>query len=833
MVLRINKQLGLNSDPKDGSKKLQLEENFTIVWRNLSYKVNLKRWYHFLKKTNPTRPNEKVIFDNICGDAKSRQLTAIMGPSGAGKSSLLDCLFQNKTNGVTGQILVDKLSSTLPKNKRLKICYIPQHDYLNEWLTVREDLLFVSKLIFTPNCCSAASCARTTQERKDDDLSETSLTTYIKNGNQNMPTQTSIIDHNTNVLHLAELLGLNSCLDVPIKRISGGERKRLSVARELMSKPDILVLDEPTTGLDSLSCYKTMMVLKDLVKQSPNPMAVVVTIHQPEKAVFNLFDKTYFLSKGEGVVYDDDPKSAITKLNDVSDLSLPSRNYNPASYLIEISCDKSHENDRSRLTKHQRDQFEQRYPPSKIYQLLGDRGIKVIHQARKDFTNEFPVANDSDIESNVVHRPYNRTNMNFVIPSSKNSSNILHNDDIDTQHTEIGIKIQKDILMTSSAYYISDELKDCVNSHSIGFSKSFWQSFTLTHRTWLSVIRNPSLTKVRLAVHTVFPLVMLFVFGNVMGKKTSCPKLGSGLNLHEMRQDVAKGIVSENFNDIRYVSENITFYFILVYGFQVNIVSLAASYYPRTFNMFKKETGNGLYSAGPSIIGHILAELPLEIFFPSLSALLVYRLSGQPSSYLEWRMFTMASLVFLSTYFVQTIGLICGLIFHENVSNSVLVSHMSLAPFVATSGIIVKVSRMPKFLQTLSHVSLLKYVCNGVIAIRYGFNVCDCDEEKLEEAQNSFMNPQTEHVLDYLYPKENSTLGEGVVVSKIFEKLYHQFEKAQTYGMELRTCKDVRPYVMELFEVVDEDLYGFFIYCISGIIILKLVLYVLLKSSQH
>lgn len=70
-------------------------------------------------------------------------------------------------------------------------------------------------------------------------------------------------DHYSDAVHVADFLGSSSCLDVLIKNISSGQRERFSVARELESEPDVLILDETTTGIDTVTatrqcwCYKT------------------------------------------------------------------------------------------------------------------------------------------------------------------------------------------------------------------------------------------------------------------------------------------------------------------------------------------------------------------------------------------------------------------------------------------------------------------------------------------------------------------------------------------------------------------------------------------------
>lgn len=782
-------------------------KDFTIIWKDLSYEINLKRWYHCCRFSctesngkNSDAIYRKVIFQRVSGEAKSRQLTAIMGPSGAGKSSLLHCLFQGRRRGTSGQILVDSKS----RNK-LKVCFIPQHDYLNEYLTVREDLLFVSKLQLARNF-NVARC--NSQEGAS----------YIRQiGDQY---QASLTDHEASVVHVAGSLGLSSCLDTPIKRISGGEKKRLSIARELLSKPDVLVLDEPTTGLDSLSCYKTIVVLRDLVRRSVDPILVVVTIHQPEKAVFNLFDKAYLLSRGDGVVFDDNPTNAILTIENVIKTKMPSENYNPASFLIELASEESHEGSRALLSQFQRDKFNQQYSEFRLSTIARNNKLKYSAPTR----NVEPQSSES---SSYQHNASSEDDQ-----ISNNSASLKSNDSISIQlhPMDHSLYLKKSRQPT---YHISHQLRHSMTSQSVDLIKSFRDTMILTRRSWLSIIRNPSYTRSRLAFHILLPLGMLVVFGSGIGTKDNCPKIDAEFNIDQMKKNIEDGTVTQNFDDYRSVGENIAFFFILTYGLSINIISTASAFYPLTLNMFRKETGNGLYSAGPYYIGQQLAELPLEFFFSTFTSILTYKLSGQKSSYLEWRMLVISYLIFIVCYFSQTLGLIAGLIFNTNITAAVIVGQMSLIPSTIASGYIVSLPRMKSWLKHFSFISIFRHYVVGFVAARYGFNVCDCDESTLDQSSESFMTPNLRNTLDYLFPPDNSTLGEGILVTDLFDDLHKQFTKAQTFGAEIHSCKDLKPHIMHALGIYDEDLFISLAFSILATIFLRLLVLSLLISSQY
>ncbi len=205
---------------------------------------------------------------------KSGQLVGIMGGSGSGKSTLLN-LMNGNFRPSHGSITINGYDM-LADSKTLQgvIGYVPQDDILNEELTVYENLMFNARLIFD---------GKTRHE------------------------QEQLIEKALNDFDLVEARDLK--VGNPLNKIlSGGQRKRLNIALELMREPSILFVDEPTSGLSSIDSEKVMVLLK---RQVLKGKLVIINIHQPSSDIYKLLDKLIIIDQGGRVVYNGNPMNAI------------------------------------------------------------------------------------------------------------------------------------------------------------------------------------------------------------------------------------------------------------------------------------------------------------------------------------------------------------------------------------------------------------------------------------------------------------------------------------------------------------------------------------------
>ena len=141
--------------------------------------------------------------------------------------------------------------------------------------------------------------------------------------------------HNANVPRVIKDLGLEKCAKTQVQYCSGGQRRRVSLAMELMFDPSILLLDEPTSGLDSLTSFNCLQLLKRLAENREKPMVMAIVIHQPPPKLLAFFNNLYIISTTGQCIYQGCTEAFLTKLKTMN-MQCPTF-YNPADFFIEIA----------------------------------------------------------------------------------------------------------------------------------------------------------------------------------------------------------------------------------------------------------------------------------------------------------------------------------------------------------------------------------------------------------------------------------------------------------------------------------------------------------------
>ncbi|KAH6802173.1 ABC-2 type transporter family protein [Perilla frutescens var. frutescens] len=278
----------LTPDDEEEKDQVPLEGKVapvTIKWANINCSLSDK-----------SSKSVRFLLKNVSGEAKPGRLLALMGPSGSGKTTLLNVL--------AGQTVASPrlhLSGLLEvngrpySNKNYKFAYVRQEDLFFSQLTVRETLSLAAEL----------------------QLQDVS----------------SVEVRDEYVNDLLFKLGLVSCADsrvgdAKVRGVSGGEKKRLSLACELIASPSVIFADEPTTGM---TAEKVMETLRQLAQDGHT---VICSIHQPRGSVYAKFDDIVLLTEGS-VVYTGPARNEVLAYFSKFGYVCPDH-VNPAEFLADL-----------------------------------------------------------------------------------------------------------------------------------------------------------------------------------------------------------------------------------------------------------------------------------------------------------------------------------------------------------------------------------------------------------------------------------------------------------------------------------------------------------------
>lgn len=277
-----------------------LREKVTLSWRNINVFVPQPRPSICKRLCGGQKDNEpkvkQILFD-VNGKLEAGTLLAVMGSSGAGKSTLMNVLAHRNIAQVevTGTVAVNGHPMGIDINSLS--AYVQQEDLFIGSLTVREHLTFQAALRMDKHV---------PEQRRKERIEEVMLE-----------------------------LGLKKCADTVIgipgrlRGISGGEKKRLSFASEVLTNPPLLFADEPTSGLDS---FMAQSLIASLQRLAASGHTIMCTIHQPSSEVYAMFDSILLLAEGRTAYMG----SATEAVPYFTRLGYPCpMNYNPADFFVQ------------------------------------------------------------------------------------------------------------------------------------------------------------------------------------------------------------------------------------------------------------------------------------------------------------------------------------------------------------------------------------------------------------------------------------------------------------------------------------------------------------------
>ncbi|GLT42700.1 hypothetical protein SLA2020_166860 [Shorea laevis] len=273
----------------------------TLTFENVQYFVDTPK-----KLREQGFPEKRLqLLQDITGTFRPGILTALMGVSGAGKTTLMDVLCGRKTGGyIEGEIKIGGYPKVQETFARIS-GYCEQTDVHSPQLTIEESVRYSAWLRLP---------MQLDKQKRLDFVAE--------------------------VLQMIELDGIkDSLVGIPgLSGLSPEQRKRLTIAVELISNPSIIFMDEPTSGLDARAAAIVMRVVKNIVQTN---RTIVCTIHQPSIDIFEAFDELILMKRGGCIIYYGELGQHSNKLVEyfegIPGVPKIKENYNPATWMLEVT----------------------------------------------------------------------------------------------------------------------------------------------------------------------------------------------------------------------------------------------------------------------------------------------------------------------------------------------------------------------------------------------------------------------------------------------------------------------------------------------------------------
>nr|NP_722605.1 uncharacterized protein Dmel_CG3164, isoform A [Drosophila melanogaster]NP_995603.2 uncharacterized protein Dmel_CG3164, isoform C [Drosophila melanogaster]AAN10508.1 uncharacterized protein Dmel_CG3164, isoform A [Drosophila melanogaster]AAS64637.2 uncharacterized protein Dmel_CG3164, isoform C [Drosophila melanogaster] len=592
-----------------------------LAFHNLTYRV---------KEGN--RSNAKTILKGVSGRLRSGELTAIMGPSGAGKSTLLNILSGYKTSSIEGSVTMNGAERNLSAFRKLS-AYIMQDNQLHGNLTVQEAMTVATNLKLSKK--------------------------FSK------PEKHSMIDD------ILLTLSLSEHRYTMTRNLSGGQKKRLSIALELVSNPPIMFFDEPTSGLDSSTCFQCIHLLKML---AAGGRTVICTIHQPSARLFEMFDQLYTLADGQ-CVYQGSTKQLVPFLSTLN-LECPSY-HNPASYVIEVSC--GEHGDHTRKLVDAIDNGKRDVRSSADYAGLKARNDLVKVQNLKAILDK----NDA---SSVSGRKYednltlNNGLLNGMVNDIVKEGNVSSALVTTNERGDAMIDVEKSVNCTTAL------LTEEITSPERYPTSQFHQFWVVLKRTLLFSYRDWTLMYLRLFAH----LLVGFLIGALY---------------YDIGNDGAK------------VLSNLGFLFFNMLFLMYTSMTITILSFPLEMPVLLKENFNRWYSLKSYYLAISVADLPFQAIFCVIYVSIVYYFTSQPWELFRFSMFLSACL--LISFVAQSVGLVVGAAM--NVQNGVFLAPVMSVPFLLFSGFFVSFDAIPVYLRWITYLSYIRYGFEGTALATYGY----------------------------------------------------------------------------------------------------------------
>ncbi|ORY79351.1 hypothetical protein BCR35DRAFT_291656 [Leucosporidium creatinivorum] len=611
-----------------------------------------------------TLPNGRLVLDSISGAVEPGQIMAVIGASGAGKSTFLDLLARkSKTGSVTGDILVNGKKVDNSEYRRV-VGFVDQEDTLMGTLTVYETVLYSALL--------------------------------------RLPRDMSLEDKKMRTLETMHELGILGIRDSRIgesgqRSISGGEKRRVSIACELVTSPSILFLDEPTSGLDSYNAFNVVESLVQLARTYKR--TVVFTIHQPRSNIVALFDKLVLLASGK-LIYSGKADACQDYFKGIGWPCPPG--FNIADYLIDLTM----QDEKSDGTPTEAE--------AALIQLDGEQDAIAVSDPELGVRSSRLAVNtasttDDDTELETVPNSAisgNGSLKNRIFGSGRSSP---------TQ-VELSPKLAK-LVDAYASSEVAKETKEEIraatshataNGHADGQAvvlraykrAGLWQQFTiLSGRSFKNLYRNPMLMLSHYAVAVVVACICAFLF---RGLTDDIPGFQNRMGFG--------------------------FFVLSLFGFSC-LTTLNAFASERL--LFTRERANGYYSPATYFAAKVLFDIvPLRVIPPFVFGAIVYAPVGLVPTVESFWSFILVLVMFNLT--ASSVVLFLSVVIRDTgVAN--LVGSLLMLFNLLFAGLLINRDKLPSYLQWLEtssffHAAFEAFLVNEVRYLqlrdhRYGVDI--------------------------------------------------------------------------------------------------------------
>ncbi|EGC42721.1 ATP-binding cassette sub-family G member 2 [Histoplasma capsulatum var. duboisii H88] len=648
--------------------------------------------------------NGRQILSGIQGSAHPGQLMAIMGASGAGKTTFLDILARKNKRGTVEGVFYVNGEKVDDDEYRSVIGFVDQEDTMLPTLTVHETIL-TSALLRLPRNMSRAA-----KEQKVFEVEKQLGIYHIKD----------------------QIIGSEEGRG---RGISGGEKRRVGIACELVTSPSILFLDEPTSGLDAFNAFNVVECLVTLAKNFNR--TVIFTIHQPRSNIVALFDQLILLAEGKTVY--SGPFASCQPYFDHIGYSCPS-GFNIADYLVdltmhasnthsryedEIHLDVNHDAARTATSSlravksiasvsnasvdnssSDRPNESGFRPISKRKESLKQRQDKQLYTRRRAAEVGTPSTLRTEDEEHIVgslsgngqHRSRQPNNVTLRVlddPDQPPPSSAGFGTDLDHLvssyiESNVAASVRDEI---NAAVNMAAEANGCtssgleangsLNKSMTGYAKvGLYRQFTiLSQRTWRNLYRNPMLMLTHYAIAIVLAVLSGFLF-------------------YGLTDDI-KGFQNRL---------GLFFFLLALFGFST-LTSLNVFSTERL--LFVRERANGYYSPITYFASKVAFDIvPLRLIPPILMGIIVYPMVGLIPAWPEFLRFMLILLLF--NLAAACICLTIGIVFKDS-SVANLMGSLVMLFSLLFAGLLLNRDAIPKSALWLQVLSIFHYGFEGLI----------------------------------------------------------------------------------------------------------------------